>query len=322
MKKNFIKAVCLTLLSIITISITGCGNVVEGNEMKEILKDAKFEKGFGAMGITSANGYEVKKVLDISGKGEYDWLIAQWATRHSFADEMTKTEENGEVLFENSAKTVAVTPGKGKIRLRADAGKEYTAPRKNGEDWIHLLIEQVFYDEQRVPFSEMDELIMELKFRIAECENEMTEEEYNPSLHAAQVAWFITVENPDSNEVTPEGRPDYMWFGLSIFDNRSDGMEDNYALDFGTRKLIYSIGKEKTIGEKVEVGKTYTLRYDVLPEIRKAFNIAKENGFLDGAEFGRMQIGSMNLGWELPGTFAAELDIDSISIAYAPKKKV
>ncbi len=287
--------------------------------MVEILSDVKFEKGFGAMGLTSAEGYNVEKVLDISGKGEYDWLLAQWATRHSFADEMTKTEENGEVRFENVAKTVAVKPGEGKIRLYADAGAEYAEPRKNGEAWIHLLIEQVFKDKQRVPFSKMDKLIMELKFKIAECKNEMTETEYNPSLHAAQVAWFITVENPESKEVTPEGRPDYMWFGLSVFDNRYDGMKDDYALDFGTKKLIYSIGKEKTIGEKVEVGKTYTLRYDVLPEIKKAFGIAKENGFLDGAEFDKMQIGSMNLGWELPGIFAAELDIDSISIAYEPK---
>ena len=287
--------------------------------MVEILSDVKFEKGFGAMGLTSAEGYNVEKVLDISGKGEYDWLLAQWATRHSFADEMTKTEENGEVRFENVAKTVAVKPGEGKIRLYADAGAEYAEPRKNGEAWIHLLIEQVFKDKQRVPFSKMDKLIMELKFKIAECKNEMTETEYNPSLHAAQVAWFITVENPESKEVTPEGRPDYMWFGLSVFDNRYDGMKDDYALDFGTKKLIYSIGKEKTIGEKVEVGKTYTLRYDVLPEIKKAFGIAKENGFLDGAEFDKMQIGSMNLGWELPGIFAAELDIDSISFAYEPK---
>ena len=317
MKKFLIKTIAL-VTAVFTAFATGC--VVKQEErMVEILNDVKFEKGFGAMGLTSADGYNVEKVLDISGKGEYDWLLAQWATRHSFADEMTKTEENGEVRFENVAKTVAVKPGEGKIRLFADAGAEYAEPRKNGEAWIHLLIEQVFKDKQRVPFSKMDKLIMELKFKIAECKNEMTETEYNPSLHAAQVAWFITVENPESKEVTPEGRPDYMWFGLSVFDNRYDGMKDDYALDFGTKKLIYSIGKEKTIGEKVEVGKTYTLRYDVLPEIKKAFGIAKENGFLDGAEFDKMQIGSMNLGWELPGIFAAELDIDSISIAYEPK---
>ena len=314
--KKIMKFLAAVMASVMLFA-AGCTN--KENKMIEILKDNKFEKGFGAMGLTSAEGYKVGKILDISGKGEYDWLLAQWATRHSFADEMQKTEKNGEVLFENVAKTVAVTPGKGKIRLCADAGAEYAEPRKNGEDWIHLLIEQVFNGEQRVPFSEMKQLIMELKFRIAKCENEMTESEYNPSLHAAQVAWFITVENPESKEVTSEGRPDYMWFGLSVFDNRSDGMDDNYALDFGTKKLIYSIGKEKTIGERVEVGKTYTLRYDVLPEIKKAFDIAKENGFLECAEFDKMQIGSMNLGWELPGIFAAELDIDGISIAYEPK---
>lgn len=287
--------------------------------MIEILNDVKFETGFGAMGVTSEYGYNVEKVLDISGKGDYAWLLAQWATRRNFADEMCKITDGDEIRFENTAKTVAVKAGEGKVRLIADSGKEYDFPRKNGEDWIHLLIEQVFKGKQRVPFSKMDKLILELEFKIAECKNEMSDEEYNPSLHAAQVAWFITVENPDSKEVTREGRPDYMWFGLSVFDNRFDGMKDDYALDFGTKKLIYSIGKEKTIGEKVEVGKTYTLKFDVLPEIKKAFKIAKDNGFLEGAEFDKMELGSMNLGWELPGTFAAELDIDSISIAYEPK---
>ena len=137
-------------------------------------------------------------------------------------------------------------------------------------------------------------------------------------LHAAQIAWFITVENPESDEITPEGRPDYMWFGLSIFDNRSDGMEDGHAPDFGTKKLIYSIGKEKTLGEPVELGKTYTIKYDILPEVKKAFEMAQGYGFLQGAEFDKMEIGSMNLGWELPGIFDVSFEIDKISIAYKP----
>lgn len=287
--------------------------------MIEILKDNKFEKGFGAMGLTSAEGYIVKRVLDLGGGDNYDWLLAQWATRHSFEQEMEVEKDGDWVSFKNVAKEVKVLPGQGRIQLNARASQEYEVPRQSGsEPWVHLLIEQVFKGEQRVPFSEMEELVVELQFSVKKCENMMTEAEYNPGLHAAQIAWFITVENPESDEITPEGRPDYMWFGLSIFDNRSDGMEDGHAPDFGTKKLIYSIGKEKTLGEPVELGKTYTIKYDILPEVKKAFEMAQGYGFLQGAEFDKMEIGSMNLGWELPGIFDLSFEIDKISIAYKP----
>ena len=293
----------------------------EENGMIEILKDSKFEKGFGAMGLTSAEGYVVRRVLDLDGGNHYDWLLAQWATRHSFEQEMEVVKEGDWVSFRNTAKEVKVLPGQGKIQLNAAASREYEAPRQSGsEPWVHLLIEQVFSGEQRVPFSEMEELVLELQFSVRKCENKMTAAEYNPGLHAAQIAWFITVENPESDEITPEGRPDYMWFGLSIFDNRSDGMEDGEAPDFGTQKLISSIGKAKTLGEPVEVGKTYTIKYDILPEVKKAFERAQGYGFLKGADFEKMEIGSMNLGWELPGIFDVSFEIDKISIAYKPLK--
>ncbi len=57
----------------------------------------------------------------------------------------------------------------------------------------------------------------------------------------------------------------------------------------------------------------------MLPEIRKAFDIAKRQGWLKGAEWSDMAVGSMNLGWESPGTFDCGLEINKIGITYAPK---
>ena len=71
--------------------------------MIEILKDNKFEKGFGAMGLTSAEGYIVKRVLDLGGGDNYDWLLAQWATRHSFEQEMEVEKDGDWVSFKNVA---------------------------------------------------------------------------------------------------------------------------------------------------------------------------------------------------------------------------
>ena len=70
----------------------------------------------------------------------------------------------------------------------------------------------------------------------------------------------------------------------------------------------------------MEVGKTYTIKYDILPEVKKALERAQGYGFLKGADFEKMEIGSMNLGWELPGIFDVSFEIDKISIAYKPLK--
>lgn len=319
------KFFCIIIVVLIMCVPAGCmnANKIGGDEMMEILKDVKFEKGFGAMDISSANGYGVKRELLIDeSKPGRDWLLAQWGTKHSFEHDMIRKESSDDkgnkiVKFFNDAKEVIAYPGEGKVKLNAYASREYVVPRVSGEDWIHLLLEQVFTDSQRVPFAKMNKLEMSLKFTVNKCENKMSEEEYNPSIHAGQISWFITVENPESKELTPEGRPDYMWFGLPIYDNRSDGMEGGHQMDWGTMKLIYSVGKAQSLGEIVKIGSTYNLKYDILPQVKIAFDIAQKNGSLPGAEFEKMVIGSMNLGWELPGTFDAEFTIEDISIAYS-----
>ena len=144
----FRKIICAVFSAVLLAAVAGCGTAKQNDsQMTEILRDTKFEKGFGAMGITSANGYNVKRELLIDeDKPEYDWLIAQWATQHSFEQEMERVETDGEISFQNEAKQVIVTPGKGKLQLNAYASKEYTAPRTASEPWIHLLLEQVFKD--------------------------------------------------------------------------------------------------------------------------------------------------------------------------------
>lgn len=329
MKRKF-KMAGLILALLLAATGTACGkengstvkNSSEGGDgMKQILDDVKFENGFGCMGVTSADHYKVEKELEIPGaKGERRWLIAPWATRHGFENEMSVHQAaDGAISFFNVAKDVTVYPGKGKITLMADAGEEYERPRKADEPWIHLLLEQVLPSERKVPFSQMESCVMELEFSVSECKNLMSAEEYNPNIHAAQASWFITVENSKSTEVTPEGRPDYMWFGLPLYDNRGGGMDDAYQMDYGTMKLIYSVGKNSTLKRQVEIGKKYRIAFDVLPEIRKAFELAQQEGSLVGAKFEDMVIGSMNLGWELPGAFRAKFEIDKIGIVYSEK---
>ncbi len=200
---------CLLLAAVLLFAAAGCVPNQEKDGKVEILRDTEFENGFGAMGVTSEYGYIVKRVLETEeGKENYDWLIAQWATRHSFETEMTRTEGEDAagtpyVKFSNEAKEVIAYPGAGKLQLNAYASREYEAPRTADQAWVHLLAEQVFEGEQRVPFASMERLEMSLTFSVDRCENRMSAAEYDPSVHAAQISWYITVENSASAEVTP-----------------------------------------------------------------------------------------------------------------------
>lgn len=289
---------------------------------KSIIDDVKFRNRFGLKGVSSViTGQRVLGEAKWKGaKTGHVWTLSEWSSKHLFLDEMQEEIIEDGVNFCNRAKSVKIYPGKGKISLALDAREEYDGHRKEGEPWVHLLLEQAIPMEKRVSLSKMDHLFMELSVNITKCDIYMTPEEFKPGLHSAQVSWFLTVENGKEKVFDIEGRPDYMWFGVPIFDYRYNKIEGPQVfLDHGTKKVIYGMNRGDYLPEPIEIGKEYSFRIDVLPEIRKAFDIAKRQGWLKGAEWSDMAVGSMNLGWESPGTFDCGLEINKIGITYAPK---
>lgn len=287
----------------------------------EILKDTKFENGFGVMGGVNGDRevtYDIYKELNMPNQTQkFSWRIAQWATRHALQNELDVINSNEFISFENISKQIIVDKKTRKLSLNAMTSNEYEKPRNASDPWVHLLIEQVFEEKQKIPFKNMKELNMSMEFSVNKCEDKMPQKNYDKNIYAAQAVWYITVENSKSKEISPEGRPDYFWFGIPVFDNRGLNKETNYHLDFNTKKLIYSMGAENFYNPySTVVGNEYKFNYNVLSEIKKAFDLAKENDFLPGAEFDDMVIGSMNAGWEIPGIFDVNLDIKKISINY------
>ncbi len=325
--KKYIKKLCVSVAAVLCLQcvlLTGCG---QGTQTMEILLDTNFQNGFGVMAgeldmLPDHDIYSYGIVKELkhpaNPDASFDWRIAQWKSVHSFSHELQTVETEDYVSFENAAKQVRVF-NDGSLQLNCFSSQEYSAPRKSGEGWVHLLIEQVLHGKQRVHFENMKHLYMEAEFTVNFCDNKMQEGTYDKSLHAGHLVWYITVENELSNSVSQEGRPDYLWFGVPIGDSRGRDLDknDNYFLDKGTKKLIYSLGSGKFFSESEYIfGKTYKIKRDVLPDIRKAFDIAKENDFLPDAVFEHMVIGSTNFGWEMPGTFDGGMTLHNISINY------
>jgi len=286
---------------------------------KNVFDDMDFTHKFGLKGFSSfENGHTIFGELNYDGAKEgIRWEIAEWASRHLLKDEVTATPiADGGIDFHNAGKSVKLYPGKNRISLESICTEEYEAPRKGDQAWIHLLLEQGISKEKKIPLSSVEHLWLELEFEIPYVKNGMSESEFKNDLHTAQLSWYFTIENTACAKTDFEGRPDYYWFGLPLYDYRFESQSGpNIAYDRGTEKLIYAMDERKYIKDgKVEIGKTYSFKIDVIENVREGFDLTKKEGWLRGAEWKDMCIGSMNLGWEMPGTFNAEFVIKKMSV--------
>lgn len=318
------KRLALVLCALLCACLTcACGETggQEEKRMKQLLSDPAFEYGFGVMDIMNTSGYKVVNTLDLLGKakGDFKWRLAQWGTKPENSFEQIEGAEapDGAVRYENSGKLVEVYPGSGRIYLEVRAQNEYDAPRESMGMWPHLLIEEVFADNGRsVSLGEISSLNMELDFEIVKSIRHMTDEEYDAGLHCAQVSWYITLNS------TKPGVSDYIWFGLPLYDSRSeDRFNDGYTgidkgTETGTGMLIYSLSSRNYLDSPVGVGNRKAFRIDILPEIQRALDYAQNNGILLNHSIEDFRVGSMNLGWEVPGTYECGLRINKIGIEY------
>lgn len=290
----------------------------------ELLNDIKLKHRIGLKGYSSAvDGHAVLDELRWKGsKTDNFWTLAEWASSGLLKDD--RSEEvliGGGIRYHNRTKNVDIFPGEGKISLEVLGSEEYPQPRKPGDPWVHLLMEQFIPAQQQVHLSKLEKLAAQLTFCIDKCEIRMTQEDYDPTLHAAHISWYFTVENTNSEVRDIEGRPDYLWFGLPLYDNRFKKIDGPQVfMDTGTHRLIYGIKRDVFCEPEVELGKSYTMDVDILPHIKRAFGIAQEKGCLAGAKWEDMAIGSTNIGWEVPGVFDCKLTYENMALIGTPVK--
>jgi len=261
-----------------------------------------------------------------------NWTMAQWGTRYDIKN--TASDLGGHTLnksddglintITSKGKTVngIVIPAKvlslnsytGEIYMESNCSVEYETPREGYEPWVHLLLESNLTKEKSL--SQMTSCVMEADYEVNYCDNK-TGEAYNPNVHAAQLVWYITLQNLN-NKSAEYGK--YIWFGVSLFDNRDAGKETSlyYAFDAGTGTAIYNLGSSYYMKDKKipTVGERKTALIDIRPYVEEAFNIAKKDGYFETTVFTDLYLGSSNFGYEVPGTFDISSTIHSINVYY------
>ena len=309
---------------------------------REILFDKTFEQGIKISNLNSHQvGYTWWQYGDSKGDEPF-WSLGQYcdlSTTRANYDSTKNDLSLGNELFDipaygitgvdgdyftitnqSGSKYMSVNTKTGEFNLNIDTTKEYVNQatgqpviRKNGEDWVHMIIQQtpgVIYLDQ------VESFIIELDFTITE------NIEYDNSIGAAQFQWVFTVHDKASV------LGDYMWFNVTLFDNRYEIFPGTQLYDGGkadaTGKFIYAPKGTELFpesGGKVEVGKTYHVKLDLKEYMKAAFELAKAKGALSQSEWENMAVNGFNIGWEVSNLSKVGVKIENMSLRVVEYEK-
>ena len=274
----------------------------------ELFEDAKFSNGFQVFGPTHESG--IIGTITPNG-GTPKWRVAQWACKSNFLKgHVTALEKNG-YCISTSTQKVSIAPGNetdGDVIIELKATNEYNGHvRALGEEWPHLLIEQADIGNRCPKFDQLKSLRIAFETKLVYFNANETNPD--PKLHAGMVNMFFTVQDND----------DYFWFGVPIFDNRYKGLYPGFKAEDGgkddaTHKYIYN-PEQKLFVNRTLWDKSF-VKYDtdILPLIKQGVEEAKSKGYLKKADLSRMVITTMNLGWEMTGSYDGALAFKNLSL--------
>lgn len=287
---------------------------------RQLIADPCFKTGFGLQGINPAtDGRKVYKYLDYGqNKAHKDpiWLLTQWWTPFTLL-EATEREMGLSYIYETASRRIAINRTSGEMAVTFDSYAEYLARygssrQKGHQPWSHLLIEQDFAEPAKV--RDLVALVARLDCKIDNVESR-DPEFFDPSIHAAQLLWYITIK-----EQSAEGQDglggNYIWFGVPIFDSRTKYCSAFSSIDGGTtgstNKLIYSIDSRNYLPVPLPFGEYQHIEIDLLPFIKQAIGYAEEHKLLAVGK--ELIVNYMNFGWELPGSYRVSSSIKNMGL--------
>ena len=280
---------------------------------RPLLLDTHFRRGFLLSYPDSKKGTAAEAVLNLGDSNNKPvWKLCQWGTKYSLAKARCNHDADGDVSYANNAKKVIVGAEDSDNRdliLEIKASSEYgNRARKHGESWPHLLVEQQV--SKVYPLENLARLDFTLGIKRLYSKNHMATDTYNPTLHAAQFQMFLVVSNINKDS---KGYGNYFWFGVPFYDSRYDVPPSHKARDTGkadaTGRFIYTIAGENVTSEPLKQNQWAEIGIDLLPYIKAGLKEAVKRGYLKGSNPSDYAVTGMNMGWELPGTLDASIQI-------------
>lgn len=304
---------------------------------REILSDTRFESGIAVSNLRShdvattqwkysgnvaasvAAAWSLGQYCDLSAtRTNYDSSVNDLSLGTIFDDpddlkgiENVVDEGVYSLTNHSGSKEIVVNTNDGSVELNADTSKEYIdengdiLPRRDGEDWVHMILGQAAGGVRVADYSEVR---VRIEFTVTEWEL------YDRTGGASQFQWIFSIKDYAS-EVG-----DYFWFNMTFFDDRyteavfpGNGLYDGGKED-ATDKYIFAPSGAYYSEDPIQVGQTYNIDIDIKPLVREAFDDAKQKGALQQSEFENMGLNSLNIGWEVTDVAKVGVKIKGLSL--------
>lgn len=313
------------------------GDDVTEPEGREILSDTSFKDGIAVSNLDSrdvattqwkysgnvessvAAAWSLGQYCDLSTTRDgYDSSVNDLSLGTIFDDpeDITGIESvvsDGVYSLTNhsGSKEIVVDTNEGSVELNADTSKEYIdengdiLPRRDGEDWVHMILGQAAGGVRVADYSEVR---VRIEFTVTEWEL------FDRTGGASQFQWIFSIKDYESDV------GDYFWFNMTFFDDRyteavfpGNGLYDG-GKDDATDKYIYAPSGSHYSEDPIKVGQTYKVDIDIKPLVKEAFDDAKAKGALEQSAFENMGLNSLNIGWEVTDVAKVGVKIKGLSL--------
>ncbi|NSW58067.1 MAG: hypothetical protein HPY44_18840 [Armatimonadetes bacterium] len=279
----------------------------------ELLRDPSFRKGFHVLDPAPGRKVRTGTLQPPGAPAEPVWELAQWHSRFTLLGAEPIAGPEGSVEFRNEGKSIIFGEPEtslADLSLGVNAIAEYGEHlRVPPEPWPHLLVSQELDGMPRL--TDFSRLLFHLEAKLLKCEAG-PHEGIVRNRHAIQFVGFITVQNRNR---ASEGYGDFLWFGIPVYDNRTEFAKPFMAPDQAHQKFIYTPGGEAYTGTSVHSGEWTTLSADLVPLIRKGLEEAWSRGHLPTSRnIEDFRLTGFSLGWEAPGPYHAAIQIRDLSI--------
>ncbi len=282
---------------------------------RELIRDPHFQAGFHLIGPKPCQRVAYGRLAGVSTATAPVWDLDQWSSRFPLAAAEPRPLKPGVRRWANAGKTVtlgAIGTEEADLALGVNAIDDYDRrARKDGEPWVHLLVEQSF--THPLSLTEIQSARLQLKARLLRSELHRTPD-HSPDRHAAQFQLFLTLQNRNLDSA---GHGKLVWFGVPLYDDRSRFPKEHKHQDTGgTSMFIFTPGGEVYSDRSAHDRDWIRVDKDLRPLFLEALETAWRRGFLtESRDLSDYRVTGMNLGWEVPGLFDVDMQVRDLSLS-------
>lgn len=295
-----------------------------------------------------------------SSMGNQQFTLSQWwrPDKYDLLQNANYSHNENVYKWENDARSLSIDKDTGSLTLKCDSSKEFEArtdeplyvdpikkelkEQSDGsiDRWPHFLLEGTTQSDiaSYYHLSDYEQVFVNFNFTInksvytgTRTDEERKSDPYSYR-YAGQIFFYICVFNvPEVNNPAIPSKG--IWVGIPLYDTRYNNCASSVTMDVGftgaTNRVIYKCSQSEanpavSDSQGIEVGKTYSIHYDMMPLIKKAYQFAYNidpNGAYGVASFEGMQwkdirLNYFNFGFELPGSYNLSATISDFDIYY------